>query len=634
MLAVNLKSFTSDIFYNDKPLFALRWNWGYVLTFVLIWSYGFENVTFPITNSQSLLLTGGLAMVIFLLVYIGEKYKVFYEENIQILYSDIYIFGLLIVVFLILSVNNLSNSLVGDQLYHAQASQSQTIKVAEKLISYTHIPPTVEYKIILRAINIAFLAGMVVCIYALKRVGTGSRAVLLTALFLALKLLTNNSYNDPHPPLRLFPLWLNSTLFGLNDFSFRSISVFSLVVFAFILYKYGQSYFDRPGSLLTSLAVCSIPLLWHVASVVEQSIWTALSWSLILLFMQKDLHNPGYVRWLSIISTAGLMRASAFVGLMPVFLIIGFEFLKSREIKGIKTYLIQGLPVLVLIPFLIRTLIVGTPSTAESEVSALSKILLSFDGWFSVKVLYYNILLPWILFLPLFLASTIKNWFKVFVQISFFIAAYVIFYSINPYLWGVPRYQAELGIPFVILGFYTVFIFIYKKYPGYVKHFKFLLTLLILYNILIYTNLNWLNPPVDTWPIYFDGVKTGQIRILSEGEGVFNTNDALREARREGLSDYMCKAGITYGTFSEILNGYNIGEMIKVRSNFPPCSNWGPFNISEINEFQNIKLILFIDKHNKQNEIQEFLDSGQWVVWRRFYNEKFGSSIIGIKRKE
>jgi hypothetical protein len=622
------------MFNNDKLLFTLKWNWGYILIFVLIWSYGFENVAFPLTAVQSLLLSSALAMTVFLLVFVGEKYKIYYQENIEIGYLDSYIFLILCVIFILFSWGNLTNSLVGDQLYHAQASQSQTTEIAESIIASLKLNPALEYKLILRVINIVLLVGIVAGIYLLGKVNIKIRAVLLTVSFFAIRLLTNNSYNDPHPPFRLFPLWFNSTIWGLNDFSFRSISLFSLIVFVFILFRYGQNYFGKFHSFLLAFAVGTIPLLWHVASVVEQSIWTALSWSLILLFIQKDLRNFHYVRWISVVSIAGLMRASAFVGLIPIGLIAGLELLKSRDNKAIKTYLVYALPILVLLPFLLKTLIVGTPSTADKEIDIISKILLSFEGWFSIKMLYYHILLPWVLFLPFFWMSTIKNWLRVLVYVFFFLAAYIIFYSIKPFLWGVPRYQAEFGIPFVILGFYGVFTFLYQKFPGYIKYFGILIMLSIVYNILIYTNLNWLNAPVDTWSNYFNEVKTGRVRILSEGEGIFNTDQALREIRRAGFAKFTCKAGITYGTFSEILNGYTIGEMRRVNKNFPLCSSWGPFNVSELNELGDIKLILFIDKYNKEREIQDFVASGHWVIWKQFYNEKFGSTIVGIKRKK
>ena len=76
-----------------------------------------------------------MLIVILLLVYIGEKYESLYVEKIRISYSDFYIFGFLCVVFLLFSIGNLSNSLVGDQLYHAQASQSQAIQITDQLIS-------------------------------------------------------------------------------------------------------------------------------------------------------------------------------------------------------------------------------------------------------------------------------------------------------------------------------------------------------------------------------------------------------------------------------------------------------------------------------------------------------------------
>jgi hypothetical protein len=622
------------VLYKDRILFTLRWNWGGLLAFVLIWSYGFENVTFPLDSVKGKILTFILGILVFLLVLIGEVYKDEFQEHIQLRYQDGLVFLGLLLVFVGFGWQNLTTALVGDQLYHAQASQSQTIQAVDALILSLSLDDALPYKQIARGVNLVFLATTFLALYLLKNSKPASRAVWAALFFWLLRLFTANSYSDPHPPFRLFPLWLNSIVFGLNDFAFRSISLFALVFFVFVLYRLGREKLGKVNSLLLALSVGTIPLLWHVASVVEQSIWTALSWSLLLMFIDDETRNPKYIRWISIISIAGLMRASAFVGLVPVALLLVWQFLKSRDMKSVRIYLIYTIPVLVLLPFLIKTLVVGTPSTSGHEADTLSKLLLSFNDFFSLRMLYYHIQLPWVIFLPMFLFVVFKDRLKALVYFVFFGAAYAIFYTIWPQLWGVPRYQAELGVPFAILGFYTVFSFLYRKFPVYNRHLGFLLSLAIVYNIVVYTNLNWFSAPVDAWSSYFTEVKTGRVRILSEGEGVFNVNEALRQARQEGFSHSMCKAGITYGTFSEIMNGYSVGEMSSMRYNFPLCATGGPFDISEINEFKNIRLILFVDKHNKQSEVQKFIDSGQWVLWRQFYNEKFGSTIIGIERKE
>ena len=245
--------------------------------------------------------------------------------------------------------------------------------------------------------------------------------------------------------------------------------------------------------------------------------------------------------------------------------------------------------------------------------------------------MYYSIPMPWVLFLPFCLLPVRKNWSACLAYIVFFIAAYFVFYSIRPVLWGVPRYQSELWLPFMILGFYNLIILL-----GQIKSaelpIRIGLVLLIASNAIVITHLDRINRPVDRWTDYYDEVKTGNVRILSEG--VYNIDVAMQAVRDGGYAKSACKVGITYGTFSEVMRGYSFEEMESARSNFLPCSSWGPLDISAINSNKNINLLLFIDKPNKDNEIKQLLDSGRWVVWKEFHNGKYGSTIIGIARKK
>lgn len=214
--------------------------------------------------------------------------------------------------------------------------------------------------------------------------------------------------------------------------------------------------------------------------------------------------------------------------------------------------------------------------------------------------------------------------------LSFFASAYIIFYSIKPDLWGVPRYQAELWIPFVILGFYNVVV-ILRNMEISQKYFSYAFATLISFNTIAITHLNLISRHVDQQKNYYSEVKTGDVKIWSES--VYSIRDALQTVRKKGYTKNTCVVGITYGSFSEVMNGYSFEEMQSVWTNATFCSMWGPLNFSTVNDNMNIKLVLFVDKPLKETEINLFLDSGQWVVWDKFYNEKYGSTIVGIVRK-
>lgn len=628
---MHLKKVAASFLDDGNVAFRPRWNWGAILLFVLVWSYGFENVTYANSPLKSLLVTAFLVSAIVIIGQVSDKYRDLFQEEFQFTNLDVFVLGLyciLLVALTAFATYKLDISLVGDQLFHAQSSQNQSIDIGDRLIRKFHVPATIEYKTVVRVVSCAILAILIFLIAYIRQYRLNDRIVLIVLLFLLLKL--GYPYVDAHPPFRLFPLWISTVLFGLNDISFRLVSLLALSIFAFVIYKVSRKHFGRRNSFLIGLAVSTIPLLLHVGSIVEQSVWTVLAWSFILISVRESPNSPNYIRWVSVIVIASLMRAPAFVALVPIFFMMGVEFLKSKDYKSIQKYLIYAVPVLVLIPFLWVQLSQGTPATSGQEAS-LHKIIASFENGFSVKVMYYSVLLPWIVFLPFCLIPANGNWPKSFIYVAFFSSAYFVFYSIRPILWGVPRYQAELWLPFIILGFYNLLVIlnnqrVLKKYVTYP------LAILILFNTVVVTHLNLINRPVDDWKDFYEEVKVGNVRIWSEG--VYNIRDALQAAKKAGYSRNICKVGITYGTFSEVMNGYNIGEMENARANFPVCSSWGPLNISDISSNKNIKLILFVDKPDKENEINLLLDSGQWVLWDKFYNEQYGSTIVGIVRKQ
>ena len=76
------------------------------------------------------------------------------------------------------------------------------------------------------------------------------------------------------------------------------------------------------SSCLFGLAVGTIPVLWHVGILVEQSIWTSIIWTLLLLTLAEnpDFTNFNWIRWFSVLSIFSLLRITAFMGLILLFL--------------------------------------------------------------------------------------------------------------------------------------------------------------------------------------------------------------------------------------------------------------------------------------------------------------------------
>ncbi len=416
----------TSIFDNGKVAFSLRWNWGNVLLFVLIWSYGFESVQFDNAPIKSLLITIFLVAAISIVNRVSNTYPKLYQEKYDFTNLDISVLSLYVILLVTLSISatyKFDISLVGDQLYHAQSSQNQSMGIADWLIHKFQIPATIEYKTIVRLVSCAMLGIVIFLVAHIRRYNLGDRTTLLILLLLLLRL--GYHYSDIHPPFRLFPLWINSILFGINDFSFRLTTLLALSLLAFVIYKFSQKHFGSLNAFLVGLTVATIPLLLHVSSLVEQSVWSAISWIFILIAIRESFHSPNYVRWLSVVVIAALMRAPAFIALVPIFGLMIAEYLKKNEFKNIQPYLIAATPVLVLIPFLWIQLSQGSPATS-GQLSPLHQIMSTFDNGFSVKVMYYNIQLPWVLFLPFCLLPIKGHWLKI-QQLLCFLYLHILF---------------------------------------------------------------------------------------------------------------------------------------------------------------------------------------------------------------
>ena len=369
-----------------------------------------------------------------------------------------------------------------------------------------------------------------------------------------------NYYTMIYIPFRLFPLALSSSILGIHVYSFRIVGIIGLITLFLFLTKIFIKRYELSYTLLITLSIIFIPLLAHTSYIVEPSIWTSLSWTGVLIFIfYGDKSNKSFLLWFSILSIASLMRASAFVGLIPLSLHWFFTKVNFQNLKT--TFTLENLkvfsPVLVMLPYTFSSLLGGSPATG-SELTTLESIQKSVEGFLSIKMAYNAVFFPWILFFPFSFWFKHKNEFIYsFILLFFFSLSYVMFYSIRPVLWGLGRYQAEFILPFVILGMVNVFQFIYQKNKIFTI---FPFTTLILYGLYIIVNYPTYSEIRDE--SIFPGVKSHRIKGISEI--VYDTSKPLQKMKQEGLSHSTYIEGITYGTMPNILAGYTLKEIQSV----------------------------------------------------------------------
>jgi len=632
-------------FYSNKEVFTLNINWIAILAFVFFWTYGFFGALSSGGNTANLILFLVLSSIFIFLIWLWKGDKKIFEGKLIFKFRDIVVFVLLFFILFPLSFANLNNSVVNDGLAHAGQAEIHAINLISILHSRFGLSGEFIFLDLVWIVNICLLiAGIVVFVF-LKNKKFWTALISLLTLFLLFRglIVVLGGSGGPHPPFRLFPLWLSSALFSPADISFRFAQFFGLLVFGAVLYKFAEKRFGFLNSFLFALASVTIPVLWHTGILVEQSIWTAIAWSVVLLylFIHPELDKKDYFRLVAIVSIATLMRQTAFIALIPIAIQFARDVVKKRV--GVKDVFIIALPILIMMPFLLQSLINGTsatysPGSAQSIISSDTSGLMRV--WFAVKsgivwtAITNSVQYIWLLFFALAFIFSFKNIVRVLRLFGFFLSGLYIFYLIHPDLWGLGRYQAEYIIPFAILGLFCSMIFLNRKLNIVRIGLSIGLTVLIFYNGYIFKTIPENNLSVDVLKSVFnDKIKiSGEYSILSEFP--YNYHEALSAVRDAGYAGSMYLVGSTYGIFPEIVNGFSVaevafaknlisGEDVRVRGRL--------LSPEEINRDKRITLVLVSDV-NSGEFVAELLKLG-WERWKNFKNAEYRSTIYGLIRK-
>lgn len=392
--------------------------------------------------------------------------KVRKKIEFTINYEHIFIF-LFTLFWLFLVTSTINSDLVADELYHSH----QANFLAFKLLMYSSreiiILGDFRSNIVLWVFNLLILL-LFACIYQFYKKIISNNFIYILFFVLVFKTILYKiaiEYGDPHPPLRLLPLWLGGIIFGFNDFGLRVTSSIALSILGTMLYSDFNLKSTKISSFIFSLTLTTIPLLIIVGSIVEQSIYSILIWTIILLHVLRNSNSIDYNYLILLASLGSLLRSPTLAIFVPIFIILMLDLIKNKNFENIKLDLKTFIPVLICIPYVINQLIHRTPSTTESSVDGLSaKIYFSLHNYSSINYLIDNLGFFWVMFIPIGIILSIydKYFFKFY--IIYIISIYVIFYSINIAHYGHFKYQAEIGIPLIIIGFIILHDFICKKF--------------------------------------------------------------------------------------------------------------------------------------------------------------------------
>ena len=580
--------------------------------------------------ASQIVITGCLIGILLFLFFIYEKYiSKNGIDTIVISKSDLKVVSVILFTAILVGFDYIFYSLVNDELYHSYLSQFHAIYGLEVLSN--RLPNfIIEQKasMLVWLISSSILISSIALLYFVLKWDFKHKYIFLSILILlffrtvyALK----GGLDFPHPPFRLFPLWLSSTLFSPSNFSFRLPGVIALSLIGLIIYRVLKPKIIPPFLLwLVISALLSIPLLWHSSYLVEPSIWAALFSILFLLAFQSEKFDKlNFYIWFLLLALFILMRQSLVFIALPMLFVFVMER-KTLLFKNWKETVFILSPLLVALPFLIRSLLVGTPATGVgSEVqSALLGGVYNVVSSGMLKDIIINNFEIWSLFIIFAFIPAKKNRLKYFSTVVLFIlSALIIFYSISPHLWGVPRYQAEYIVPLIILGAVKLLIYSYDLNNRASKYIlSGIFSTLLAYNL--YT--------ISISHSYKEALVNDHSVMLSRS--VYDYETAFKAAKENGYAGNAVMLGVTYGAMNEVLYGYTLQEIEKQLQFYKKFNKFKGVDVNSLLQNKNIKLVMLSDIGEKKEYLRtELLENG-FKEWKIFSSEKTTDEIIALVR--
>lgn len=618
---------------NTKIYLSIKLNILPILLVCFFLAYGYFGALGSVAHISQVPITLGLLVMMGFLAnkWVNGDSAFIKEINITKLDAQ----GLLVIIIFWLSVlcTRLSEQIAGDQLFYSTYSQSHAIYFVDKLGRMVDLIKNIQFKSLVHFISIIILFVATATIYYINTIKykkfLAVGMVMLIFLVSRIVVIFAGGGNSPHPPLQLIPLLISSGLLGLSDFSFRLPQLFGLIIVSFYMYRNALQVVNPINSLLIAMAAPAIPLLLHVATLVESSIWTTLTWTITLLtfITNKKYDNSDWIFLVSLISVATLMRQSAFLALIPVLINYIYSEIKSDtlEIRKLITVL---LPTFIFLPFLVKSILLGTPATYEGieadfipgHTSSINRVYYAISEGISLWVIVNTVENPWLMMSMgcfLILQRTIKTTINFISFISLLFFSFFIFYSVRPILWGMDRYQAEYIIPFVMTGAYLIFIRALSV-QGKIRYvLSFSIVGYLFYGICSYIS-------IDQSQKYTQRFKNFSI----QGEQLYDYAAALAAVKNTGHAGKALILGSTYGVLPEVMAGYSVNEIVKT-SNLQKIGDRSLNNTFESFPKDGIDIILVSDVENKDKIFNLLKDDG-WMDWEKFVHNKSNNTIYGF----
>lgn len=642
---MNKTRFETEI---NKISLVIKFSWVEVLFYGFFLVYGFfgastpSYINFVSDIGVEIFQLTLLSFLLVLLGIIGWRWGKDYEDLIVITGRDLVIFSVLLILFFGFGYESLGQSIQGDESAYLMISFGHAIKVLLKFGDYFAILNPWAAKYLIQFISLLLVIGVILFIHFTRKLVWPKRIVVVlgAVLFCRLLIMYFGGNPSPHPPLAGVAHLISGAIFGINDFALKSAYFVGYVLFILGIYKMVNRVLPWHLSFLFALSAGTIPLSLHLAAIVEQSIWSLICFTLIMMELVTN-KNPNFIRLASFVAIITLFRQSAFIGYIPILIVFAASL--KRPYSANDGYILLKLlaPAFIFLPLLIQSLLHGTPATAVlgDQTSQLARVFEAFGSGVILAAIANSVPKLWILFIPLAFIYGKNYRVKSVAFLAFFIMALFMYYAISPGLYGYAKYQAEYAVPFAIIGGFNVFA---RVIPVFNKGVVvFLLLLIIGLNLAEYRRIPSVNKPVDVLvdTIGHDAKNYNSgYHILSgfphEFGSAYDTIESL------GLTGNSYTIGVTAGVFLEIVNGYSLGELREAESisrlqkkfnKEASTDSRTTAAIVHIERDPRIKIVVLGAVPRRKKLVDGFIRHG-WVTHVVYKNTQYGSSVIVMRK--
>lgn len=620
----------------------------YLYAFIVITSYGFYGAG---SHSYENTLQSFSLIIYFLLPIIISLFftnKWFFESNNTLLTFSIpnleKIKPKILTIFLLsiflfgLSSNYMFLSVTNDGLYYSSNGIIHLLKISEIIVSKSDVFDGIQMKALIRAVGLIMIILALLFAYllsSLKSLSNGAQVLLFIFFLIILRTLVSflGGSSNPHPPLMGLPILLSTLLFGLNDLSLKLSSFIPFMFYIFFIYINFERVTTRLNALILCAAIASIPGVLFLSSTVEQSLWSFLCFSIVLLLLLDD-RRIEYRNIFITILLFSFMRSASIFAIFPV--IFHALFIARTDIhfhQKLINLIKDSTPILLFLPFFFYASIEASQITTGR--------LTPFDGleklFLGGSILTNPLDTFGILFCVIFLLMLILNLKSAygFMGISFLLFLILIYNFID--VNGSAKYQFEIYIPIFI---YSILLFFknYKKMPALA--YSLIGVLVIIMNMSTIYNFEKscidreipFNSTTGTYDLGFG------CNFITHAP--FKLDDAYDVIRDRNGFDNLYMPGVYYeGILSPIMSNINVSEwksMKKLLSNQSKINHknkisWISGNANLIDQNKDIDYIILAETQDYQKIYNELIELG-WNTILETKEPKFGTQVFVISR--